>query len=450
MEPGCRRKVFTEPLPGTAVRYGRRSCRSSEALRWLTLALGGRAGARLGERLGLLASRSTLLRELHHRRPRPPVQAPRVLGIDDWAWRKGHRYGTILCDLETRRVVDLLPDRDANTVAAWLGRHPGTEIISRDRGGIYAEAARRAVPQAVQVADRWHLLRNLSEALGHALAPHHRLLTHAVRPSRPDETAPTPLPIAPWSQRELLVQEANRQRRQERWKQVRELFLKTGAPDRDLARQLDIDHRTVKKFRIAEVYPEAEPRVRESMVDDYAHYLDQRLSDGCRSSTRLWRELREQGFRGQVNAVRYWLRQRRNYRTRAALPSQRPTLRASPRQIVWFILKEAPSAKDMLEQVYRTSPEVGTLAQLAQSFFRMFKERNLKALPAWLEAARSTALAGFAAGLERDIDAVREALKQPWNQGHVEGQVHRLKLIKRQMYGRAGFHLLRLRVLQQG
>ena len=118
--------------------------------------------------------------------------------------------------------------------------------------------------------------------------------------------------------------------------------------------------------------------------------------------------------------------------------------------MVWFILKEAPSAKDMLEQVYRSSPEVGKLAQLAQSFFRMFKERNLKAFPAWLEAARSTALAGFATGLERDISAVREALRLPWNQGHVEGQVHRLKLIKRQMYGRAGFDLLRLRVLQQG
>ena len=112
------------------------------------------------------------------RNSQPPVQGPRVLGIDDWAWRKGHRYGTILCDLETRRVIDLLPDRDANTVAAWLRQHPGTEIISRDRGGIYAEAARRAAPHAVQVADRWHLLRNLSEALGHALAPHHRLFSH--------------------------------------------------------------------------------------------------------------------------------------------------------------------------------------------------------------------------------------------------------------------------------
>ncbi|ADW71615.1 transposase IS204/IS1001/IS1096/IS1165 family protein (plasmid) [Granulicella tundricola MP5ACTX9] len=450
LEPGCRRKVFTEPLPGTVSRYGRRSCRSSEALRWMTLSLGGRAGARLAERLGLLASRSTLLRELHHRRPAAVVQAPRVLGIDDWAWRKGHRYGTILCDLETRKVVDLLPDRDANTVAAWLRRHPGTEIISRDRGGIYAEAARRAAPQAMQVADRWHLLRNLSEALCRAIAPHHRLFSQAARASRLEDLAPAPPSVAPWSQRELLVQQANRQRRYERWQQVRELFLKTGAPDQELARQLGIDHRTVKKFRIAEVYPEAKPRVRESIVDDHASYLDRRLREGCRSSTILWRELRKLGFQGQVNSVRYWLRQRRSYRTRAASPPQRPALRASPRQVVWLILKAAPFAKDMLEEVYQTSPEISQLAQLATSFFRIFRERDLAALTPWLEAAHGTALAAFAAGLERDFDAVREALRLPWSQGHVEGQVHRLKLIKRQMYGRAGFELLRLRVLQQG
>ena len=302
----------------------------------------------------------------------------------------------------------------------------------------------------MQVADRWHLLRNLSEALCRAIAPHHRLFLQAARGSRQVEPIPTSAPVAPWSQRELRVQQANRQRRYERWQQVRELSLKTGAPDQELARQLGIDHRIVKKFRTAEVYPEAKPRVRESIVDDHAAYLDRRLSEGCRSSTRLWRELCEQGFRGQVNAVRYWLRQRRNYRSRAAGPPQRPALRASPRQVVWLILKAVPSAQTMLEEVYRTSPEIGQVADLATSFFRNFRERSLEALPAWLEAARETALASFAAGLERDVDAVREALRLPWSQGHVEGQVHRLKLIKRQMYGRAGFELLRLRVLQQG
>ena len=310
-EDRCRRKVFTEELPGTVARYARRSCRSREALKWLTLALGGRAGARLARRLGLLASRSTLLRHLHHRAAAAAVTAPRVLGIDDWAWKKGHRYGTILCDLEKRRVIDLLPDREAATVATWLRQHPGVEIVSRDRGGIYAEATRKAVPRAVQVADRWHLLRNLSEALRHALAPHHRMFAQAARPGRIDDAPSTPTAVPPWSERERQIQKANRQRRYERWQQVREL-LKTGASDRDLGRQLNLDHRTVKKFRNADLYPEAAPRVRQSIVDDHANYLDQRLREGCRSSTRLWRELRRQGFCGQVNSVRYWLRQRRS------------------------------------------------------------------------------------------------------------------------------------------
>ena len=373
-----------------------------------------------------------------------------MLGMDDWAWRKGHRYGTIFCDLETPKVIDLLSDRDANSVAAWLRQHPGTEIISRDRGGIYAEAARRAAPHAVQVADRYHLLRNLSEALCRTIAPHHRLFSKAATTCRPQQPVPVPAPVAPWSRRELAVQQANRQRRYERWEQVRELFLKTEASDLELARQLGIDHRTVKKFRSAEVYPEAKPHVRESIVDDHASYLGQRLREGCRSSTRLWREMQMRGFRGQANSVRYWLRQRRSHRTRAANQTQRSALRASPRQVVWLILKAAPSAKDLLEEVYRKSPEIGRVAELVVRFFRMFRERSLEALPGWLEAARRTALASFAAGLERDIDAVREALRLPWSQGHVEGQVHRLKLIKRQMYDRAGFDLLRLRVLQQG
>lgn len=445
----CRKKIFTEPLSGTVARYARRSYRSSEVLKWLTLALGGRAGTRLACRLGLLASRSTLLRELHHQDAALPVTAPRVLGIDDWAWKKGHRYGTILCDLEKRKVIDLLPDREVETVARWLRQHPGTEIVSRDRGGIYAEATRRAVPAAVQVADRWHLLRNLSDALRHALAPHHRLFAQAARAGRIDDAPSTPTAVPPWSQRERQIQQANRQSRYERWQQVREL-LKTGASDRELGQKLNLDHRTVRKFRNAEVYPEDAPRVRKSIVDDYAAYLDQRLGDGCSSSTRLWRELRKQGFLGQVNSVRYWLRQRRGCQLRSpGTLSRRPALRASPRQVVWFILKATPSAKNFLEEVYRASPEIGRLAQLAQGFFRIVREQNLPALIPWIAEAKQTALTGFASRLERDLEAVTAALNLPWSQGQVEGQVHRLKLIKRQMYGRAGFDLLRLRVLHQ-
>ncbi len=178
---GCRRRIFTEPFPGVASRYARRTLRATEALNWMTLALGGQAGARLARRLGLLASGSTLLRQVRRRPQRTLPSAPRVLGIDDWAWKKRHRYGTILCDLEAGTVIDLLPDRESETVAAWLREHPGTQIVSRDRASTYAEAARRAAPEAIQMADRWHLLSNLSEAWRTALEPHRRVMTQAAK-----------------------------------------------------------------------------------------------------------------------------------------------------------------------------------------------------------------------------------------------------------------------------
>ena len=168
----CPRSIFTESLLGTVSRYGRRSDRASEALSWVTLALGGRAGTRLARKLGLLASRTTLLHELRRRVPSSAPSSPRVLGIDEWAWKRGHRYGTMLCDLERGRVIDLLPTRDTATVAAWLHQHPSVQVVSRDRAGAFADAIRKGAPSAVQVADRWHLMNNLVDTLIRSIERH--------------------------------------------------------------------------------------------------------------------------------------------------------------------------------------------------------------------------------------------------------------------------------------
>lgn len=194
---GCEQRIFTERLPNTVSWYARRTCRSSASIERIALALGGNAGSRLARQLGILASASTLLRQLRRMAWKYPAQGPRVLGIDDWAWRKGHRYGTILCDLERGKVVDLLPDRSSESTARWLRTHPGTEIVSRDRASLYAQAATAAAPHAVQVADRWHLLHNLSGALISALVPHHRLLVEAAQASISKPEAPAILPVLP-------------------------------------------------------------------------------------------------------------------------------------------------------------------------------------------------------------------------------------------------------------
>ena len=450
-ELACARRIFTEPLPGTARRYARHSARLSEALHWVTLSLGGAAGARLAHRLGLLVSGSSLLRHLRRRTRTTPLEAPRVLGIDDWAWRKGHRYGTILCDLEQRRVIDLLPDREAGTVARWLEQHPGTEIVSRDRASSYAEAARRSAPRAVQVADRWHLLRNLSEALRRALEPHSTLLRQAATEVQKVAIAgcSTAAALPSAITHEAAGREQNRARRYSLYRQMKSLA-DAGVTHTEIARQLGVSLRTVQRWTAAGTFPERTARSYPHSVEPYVRYLEQRLQQGCSNVSQLWRELRQRGYRGQLGSVWNWLRQHNRdskhaARSRVTTPKQH----TSPQHAAWLMLKEPPSAKAYLAEIYRASPEVAELARLGEEFFRIVRSRDIEGWPEWLEAARHSALRRFASGLVRDQHAVQAALTLPWSNGPVEGQVHRLKLIKRQMYGRASFDLLRLRVLQQ-
>lgn len=449
-EPASARRIFTEPLPGTVARYARQSMRLGEALHWVTHSLGGQAGARLARKPRLLVSGSSLLRHLRRRAHVAPLRAPRVLGIDDWAWRKGHSYGTILCDLERRQVIDLLPDREAETVARWLQQHPGTEIISRDRASSYAEAARRTTPRVVQVADRWHLLGNLSEALRRALEPHSPLLRRTAWSMQNTVDAEPCPPAEPTSflSHAASARERNRARRLRLYKEMKTLA-DAGLNHNNIARQLGISLRTVQRWTASGVFPERTARCYPHAVDPYAHYLEHRWQQGCRNVSQLWRDLRDQGYRGQPSSVWNWVRRHHGQRKQVLLHRRAtPGIRTSPQQVAWLMLKEPPFAKAYLDELYRASPEVAELAHLGREFFGIVRNRDLSAWPRWLEAARHTALRGFAAGLVRDGSAVEAALTLPWSNGPVEGHVHRLKLIKRQMYGRAGFDLLRLRVLQ--
>jgi transposase len=363
------------------------------------------------------------------------------LGVDDWAWRKGHRYGTILCDLEASKVVDLLPDHEANTVVDWLQAHPGTEIVSRDRASAYAEAARRAAPQAVQVADRWHLLQNLSDALRYALEPHHRILSQAAIEVSDFAEPPVPTTSIPARTCPKLSQQHSRQRRHSICEQVIEL-MQNGMNQCQIAAQLGIGRRTVRRWLHAKGFPERKPVHRPNSVDAYTDFLDQRWQQGCYNAQQLWRELREQGFSG-----RNWLRQRHGRSEKSQRVARPPQTKSSPRHIAWLLLTEPESERSYLEKVYRDSPLIAATARAAREFERIIGNRDSAAWPGWLQSARTTALANFASHLMRDEDAVLAALKTPWSNGPVEGHVHRLKLIKRQMYGRASFDLLRIRVL---
>jgi transposase len=450
----CARRIFTERLPETAATHARRTQRMAQALCWLGLALGGEAGARTAQRLGLTVSGDTLLRHLRHmaRAQKSPSVAYRVLGMDDWAWRKGQRYGTILCDLERHCVVDLLPDRQANTVSEWLRDHAPPEVISRDRAGAYAEAARQGAPHAVQVADRFHLVRNLREALEQVLSRHGPVIEEAFRQSTPPPiTHPAAAPPNSTPTRAQQLSQQRRQRRLERYQQVMELHQR-GISKRAIALQLGLHRRTVRGWIGAGQFPERQVTRRRSSVDRWLAYLQKRWAEGCHNRSQLWRELQSQGADFAAVTLRRWFRVRLGVRGRPdqsshSPPRKRPSPRQSSALLLGLVANPSPLQQSFAETLCTLSPQIAVSVELARQFRRMMEERDASAWLSWRKAACQSPLHSFATQLQRDAAAVQAALTLPWSTGPVEGHIHRLKLIKRQMYGRAKLDLLRIRVL---
>lgn len=456
----CQRRIFAEPLTDLAAARARRTDRLRSQLERLGFALGGRAGERLAEHFELPGRRATLLR-LVRAAPGPAAPTPRVLGVDDWAFRKGCRYGTILVDLETRRTIDLLPERSSESLAGWLQAHPGVEIISRDRAAVYAEGARVGAPTAIQVADRWHLIQNLQAALEQWLDHRRRELRAAAYAAEPSASTPQldlgrALPPAGGSSRRRSIREQQqREKRIERYEQVRALH-QQGFNFSQIAVSMGLDRATVRRYAQAEVFPDrASPARRPTQLAPYAAYLRQRWEDGCHNAAQLFRELRAQDYRGGRTQVKSFVRQIRP--DVADLVGGRPTAtkRApSARQVAWLLLRERADLeerdRDYVARLSTLEPTVTIAWELVQHFLAMVRQRQGDQLSIWLQVAHRSGigeLSRFATGIEHDEAAVRAGLTLPWSNGPTEGSVHRLKMIKRQMYGRANFDLLRARVL---
>ena len=504
----CPRAIFAERLPTVVAPSAQRTCRLAADQRQLALEHGGEAGARTAARTGMPTSADTLLR-LARRTPASAPATPKVVGIDDWAWRKGHSYGTVVVDLEAHAVIDLLPDRTATTVETWLKEHPDITIISRDRAGAYADGATKGAPQAVQVADRFHLLQNLREALQRLLDRHHAALRAirlpdskpqsvpgaetaavATRPADcvgteteptaiqpiadqpPVSTEPVPAGLAVPSQPPTRAEQArqlSRQRRQARYDAVLALH-HAGVSARAIAKQLHLSRVTVTRYLAADTFPErAQRQVRRSILDPFIPYLQERWQAGCDNGMQLWREISTRGYRGSRALVSGWVaRQRGVLPTAADVPGTpkrrgRPPREQAPqpaprslsaRRAAWLLVRRPEDLKEeeqgLLTQLTESCSDAAKAYALAQAFTQMVRQRDEAALDGWFVAVDASGLQelrSFAAGLRRDEAAVRAGLSLPWSQGQVEGQVNRLKLIKRSGYGRANFELLRQRVL---
>jgi len=461
--PDCPRRVFTERLPTLVAPYARRTLRLTEILRLRAFALGGEAGARLVGRLGMAVSPATLLR-LIRRTALPPRPTPRLLGIDDWALRKGHRYGTILVDLERHDAIDLLPDRAVETVAQWLREHPGVELVTRDRSDAYAEGVRRGAPAACQVADRFHLAKNLGEALERFFNRHHQLLRQVPRPVPvPADTASQaprlPVRPAPLRRSAELARERTRVKRQARYDAIRARYQK-GASIAQIARELRLNWKTVRKYAAADVCPQS-PRytLRPRLLTPYEPYLRQRWAEGCHNGSRLYREVAAQGFSGSRILVAIFVAALRRQDTAGAqslatAPALPPD-HLRPRGAAMLILRRPADCnaeeRQALDQLIRLAPEVAQAVTVSRRFLALLRERQgSQACASWLSDAVASGIPEvrrFAIKLRQDEAAVGAACTEPYSNGPTEGQVNRLKLLKRQMYGRAKFDLLRQRVL---
>lgn len=386
-QASCPRRLFAERRPDIMQPFARRTIRLNETLQTIGLALGGEAGQRTAQQLGLAVSAATLLRRVRAL-PKPSTPSVRVVGIDDFALRRGHRYGTIVVDEERREPIDLLPDRETATVQQWLEKHPEIEIITRDRAVAYANAARAGAPQATQIADRFHLLQNLTEAVQEIVTRQHRVLREVAQqvgaaavtapaPLPQDAAAAVPLLAPPPETKAVQRKKAGQAWRESRFQEVKELR-QQGLSLREIARRTQLHRATIRKYLALEQLPEPAARgCQGSKADRFQPYLRGRWEAGCRSVSQLFVELQALGYRGSCDTLR---RQVRAWRETTGGPMGEKTKATSfrvpsPRQATWWLLQ--PSEKLAVEEVafvqklVQSQPELTQTQSLAKEFQRL-------------------------------------------------------------------------------
>ncbi len=460
--PTCPRKIFTERLPGLVESYARMTSRLITLMQAIGLVAGGQKGTRLADRFAIATTPPTLLRHLMQL-PVPLTRAVRVLGVDDFAWKKRFTYGTILVDLERRKIIDVLADRESATVEAWLQEHPEVELVIRDRGKDFTKAATVGAPQAQQVVDRFHMVKNLSEVLqeilGHCRAeirqgeaPLPQLEKAGEEPPRPLPTAATCEPRTPAHVKK--VHQARQASRDDRYSQMTTLRVQ-GLTQREVAKRMGMSERAVRHWLKRGAAPTNERRFRRrSVFDPYAAYVLQRWQDGIHEAKQLYAEIRAQGFPGTVRIVQRFVQTLRDDPVKITLPPATGADRFSSKTATWLFIRDPKQLTTQkqaeLELICQRSETAHKTYALTQQFMSMLRLRRGQEFERWLsavEASQIPELRRFAQGLLKDKSAVVAGLTLSYSNGPVEAQVQKLKLVKRSMFGRAKLPLLRQRLL---
>jgi transposase len=453
-EKTCERKVFTERFTMWIHSYARRMVRVWEVMTRINLETSSRSTARISDCVHIPASSSSALRKLHALEL-PKVKEASVIGVDDFAFKRSQHYGTIIVDLETNQPIDLLPDRTAPTLASWLKEHQEVKIISRDRSTEYANGISQGAAKVTQVLDRWHLLKNLCEALERAVQHHQKAIKTLAKAwnIRPRQR----------TKNEELARVQHCEERQQRYETIRTLH-NEGKNISQIKRELGFHPSTIRRAIAGDTLPERHGKhVAPSILQPFISYLEQRWSEGCRNASQLWRDIKSQGSK----QVLRWAQERREVpfkhrnldpETMKGLPTvpqpRFTKLSLAPRQLAWLLQKQDDELSEdetlLLKDLIEAVPSLKTVRTLAHDFHALFFKKEAAKVAAWLAQAQSctvTALQTFATGLQRELDPFKAAVTLPWSNGPVEGNINKLKVIKRQMDGRASFPLLRKRVL---
>lgn len=448
----CSRKTFVERL-SAATTFARRTCRVAELLRLFGHAAGGRASQKLLARLAIPASDNTILRHLKRHIVASTGALPiRVAGIDDWSWRKGFTYGTIIVDLQRRNVVDVLPVRSAKETAEWLAQHPEIEIVSRDRCGLYAQGIREGAPQAKQVADRFHLLHNLREFI-------ERQMSNVSRFAGRSLLAPV------LGEHNNVSREARRNARKSMFDRVQNLHA-VGKSLWDISEETGIGRRTVAKWIQSNCPPhrQATPP-KPSSPSYFQDFLWRQWEAGNRRGRHLFQDVRRRGYTGSYSHLERllskWRQASRGDRNASKTPVQEDRAidpatgwQISPIIAASLCMKPTrmltPSQAVNVATLKQASASFIVMRQLAMRFRGVLRGSDPKKLSRWIDDARRSGIPSiqqFSRTLSRDLDAVRNAVTEKWSNGQAEGQINRLKTLKRAMYGRASIQLLRARML---
>jgi transposase len=447
----CSQRIFAEPFAGLVRRYARMTDRLIKALQSVGVITNGADGACLSSSLAMPTTAKTLIRRVLDL-PLPKEGSVRIAGIDEWAWKKGSSYGTILVDIEHRRVAALLPERSVETSKAWFKKHPEVEIVPRDRGKIFRAAADAGAPQAKQIVDRFHLQKNFGEALEKFFGHHKRLLKKAAR-QLAGKAPPSQAVVTQQTKQERGNRHAERVRRH---KKIWKLF-RAGYRKEDIAQMVGVGSRSVYRALENEQPPARETRHwTHHVTDPYVSYLTRRWNEGCHQARELYEETVAQGYTGSLRTIEKIVVQLRPH---GAKPVTKQTIMwkiaPSPRNAALMLVRPAQKrTKDQtmfIDQLCKSDPKAATVCNLAQAFGSVL--RNLEGKPGlekWKAAVRAsgiTELIDFMEGLADDAEAVVNGCTESWSNGMVEGFVNKVKWIKRSSYGQAGFPLLQRRVL---